>query len=310
MYERVHMHSLRMYSLSIYVCTGHLLLALGQTVEHMMREDDRLELDAGCVAVFAGEHVDLALVDAELADVCLEEEDVGALHDWVQDLGCRERVLEPTHDLAALLDARDGEAARNVERLRPVAQGVRADLVRRPEELDTLHVHPRRRPHLDEVLPDCLDAIEVATHLVVHQGEPVSDPEDERAARTGALVDVHCLEHALRDVHPARGLETVVQHKVGLLEDQVAQLRLGDALLAHAANRRIVALLLCVQLCWRCHGGCRGLRRRRRRSLFAGSLRTLRRRRRYSLRRGRHPRLRLGRRCRCGRHCRRFASSA
>ena len=43
-----------------------------------MAEDDWLEADlrVGLVAVFAGEHVDLALVEAKLRDVGLEEEDV------------------------------------------------------------------------------------------------------------------------------------------------------------------------------------------------------------------------------------------
>lgn len=42
----------------------------------MMRQDDRLELDTDGVAILPRQHVDLALVDAQLADVRLEEEDV------------------------------------------------------------------------------------------------------------------------------------------------------------------------------------------------------------------------------------------
>ena len=43
-----------------------------------MTENDRLEADlwVRLIAVFAGKHVDLALVQAELRDVGLEEEDI------------------------------------------------------------------------------------------------------------------------------------------------------------------------------------------------------------------------------------------
>ena len=67
----------------------------------MVREDDGLVLEPSGRAVLAREHVHLALVDAELAHVRLEVEDVGALHQRVQDLRGRERALLPPHDLAA-----------------------------------------------------------------------------------------------------------------------------------------------------------------------------------------------------------------
>jgi hypothetical protein len=47
-----------------------------EPIKHMVRENDRLQLDAHGVAVFAREHVDLPLIDAELANVGLQEEDI------------------------------------------------------------------------------------------------------------------------------------------------------------------------------------------------------------------------------------------
>ena len=47
-----------------------------------MREDYGLILDLRfrLVAVLTGEHIDLALIHTELADISLQEEDVSALH--------------------------------------------------------------------------------------------------------------------------------------------------------------------------------------------------------------------------------------
>jgi len=50
-------------------------------------KDDGLLLAGDLVAVLAGQHVHLALVEAQLADVGFQEEDVGALHAGVEQLG-------------------------------------------------------------------------------------------------------------------------------------------------------------------------------------------------------------------------------
>ena len=50
-----------------------------KTERETHREDNGLELDFDRVTVLAGEHVHLALVEPELANVRLEEKDVGAL---------------------------------------------------------------------------------------------------------------------------------------------------------------------------------------------------------------------------------------
>eukprot|EP00965_Chrysotila_dentata_P155827 5149253-Pleurochrysis_carterae.AAC.1 len=112
----------------------------------------------------------------------LQEEDVGALHQRIEDLCRSQRPFSAAHDLAALCDARNGKAARDVERERPVVLSMLRDLLGRPEELHALHVHPCSCPHMNQVVTDSLDALQVASHFVVHQSKPVSNPENECAA--------------------------------------------------------------------------------------------------------------------------------
>mmetsp|Transcript_17078 Transcript_17078/g.41991 ORF Transcript_17078/g.41991 Transcript_17078/m.41991 type:complete len:351 (+) Transcript_17078:1159-2211(+) len=197
---------------------GHLLLPLLEPGQHVVAEDHRLVLALDVVAVLARQHVHLALIHAELADVRLEEEDVGALHDGVEDLRRRQVVrLAAAHDLRAAQDARQLVAARDVQHQRPVLVAPLVDLLGGPDELHAAQVHAHRLPHLHHVLAHLLDLLQVAAHLVVHQREPVCDPELEVAARLGELVDVEALHHPLRDVHAARRLEPVVANRHGLL---------------------------------------------------------------------------------------------
>mmetsp|Transcript_34153 Transcript_34153/g.70549 ORF Transcript_34153/g.70549 Transcript_34153/m.70549 type:complete len:239 (-) Transcript_34153:386-1102(-) len=208
-----------------------------------MGEDDGLVLDASGITVLSCQHVHLALVHPELADVRLEEEDVRALHERVEDLGGCELVLEPAHDLAALLHACNRCPSRNVQGLRPVRCGVVRDLIRTPNELHLVHIHPRRFPHLHEVLAHNLDLVEVASHLVVHEGEPVRYPEDEGSAPPRALVHVHRLEHSLCNVHPPRWLESVVEHEgIWFLAQQHREFSVSHALLPHAADELVLSL--------------------------------------------------------------------
>ena len=69
-----------------------------------VRQNDWLEfyLGFGNIAVLSSEHVHLSLIHAELANVCLQEEDVSALHARVEDLSRRQVVLLfPPHNRAA-----------------------------------------------------------------------------------------------------------------------------------------------------------------------------------------------------------------
>mmetsp|Transcript_34451 Transcript_34451/g.77686 ORF Transcript_34451/g.77686 Transcript_34451/m.77686 type:complete len:266 (+) Transcript_34451:1543-2340(+) len=206
-----------------------------------MGEDDGLVLDACRVAVLPCQHVDLPLIDAKLADVRLEEEDVGSLHEGIQDLGRSKFVLQPPHDLATLLDSCDRRPPRNIQRLRPVRNSVRRDLLRAPHELNFVHVHPCGLPDLHQVLADSLDLLQVSSHLVVHQRKPVGHPEDESPSRLGALVHIHRLEDALSDVHAAGGLKPVVQlERIRLLGQEKRELAIRHAFLSHTSNELIL----------------------------------------------------------------------
>ena len=50
-------------------------------------KDDGFLLAGDLVAVLAGQHVHFSLVEAQLANVSFQEEDVGALHTRVEQLG-------------------------------------------------------------------------------------------------------------------------------------------------------------------------------------------------------------------------------
>ena len=67
------------------------------------------------------------------------------------------------------------------------------------------HLHAGRRPDLDEIFAHGDDLAEVAAHLVVHEREPVGDPEAERGVRAveGAFVHVDGFEESLCDKYPA-----------------------------------------------------------------------------------------------------------
>ena len=145
---------------------GHLFLALDESADHAVGDDDGFVLVG--VGHLDGEHVDLALVDAELADVDVEEEDVGALHAGVDELGDPQLVgLVPAHDGRALLDAGDSVLAGHLHHLQPVLVGALVDLLGGPEELHVAHLHAHRPPDLDEVLPDRPDLLQVPLELAV-----------------------------------------------------------------------------------------------------------------------------------------------
>ena len=94
----------------------------------------------------------------------------------------------------------------------------------------------KKKKTAHHVVPDHLDLGQVPSHLVVQLREPVRDPELESHSRFGELVDVQSLHHALRDVHPTRGLEAVVGDRVWFFFEEQAKLVVLDALLADGAG--------------------------------------------------------------------------
>ena len=90
------------------------------SVRSVVRQDDGLVLALDIVAVLSREHVHLALIHTELANISLEEEDVRALHARVKDLRSREFVaLASTHDLRASQNTRQFVLTRDVQHQRP-----------------------------------------------------------------------------------------------------------------------------------------------------------------------------------------------
>lgn len=68
------------------------------------------------VAVFASQHVHLALIEAELAHVSFQKENISALHAWIQNVGGWHRVaFGSAHDLRAFLYSSDVVLTGNVD---------------------------------------------------------------------------------------------------------------------------------------------------------------------------------------------------
>jgi hypothetical protein len=100
-------------------------------VMHTMRQDHRLQLALDDIAIITSKHVDLALIQTQLANVGLEVEDIGALHAWVEDL-CRWHLVtgSTTHDLRASFDTCQVEGACDIDHKSPVLLGCLVDLLR------------------------------------------------------------------------------------------------------------------------------------------------------------------------------------
>jgi hypothetical protein len=178
-----------------------------------MTQNNWFVLDSGRVTVLTGQHVDLALVDSQLANVRLEEKDIRALHERIQDLGGRQTPFEPSHDLTTLFDARHVEATSDIEHGRPVGRRLLGNFFRRPFKDDIRQVHARRLPNFNKIVADRFDFVQITAHFIIHESKPVGDPKDKGRVGTlrGTLVDIHGLEDALGNVHAPRRFKAVVQ---------------------------------------------------------------------------------------------------
>mmetsp|Transcript_22769 Transcript_22769/g.48168 ORF Transcript_22769/g.48168 Transcript_22769/m.48168 type:complete len:309 (-) Transcript_22769:133-1059(-) len=216
-----------------------------------MTQDDGFVLYFGSNAVIACKHVHLSLIDPQLTNVGLQEEDVRALHERIQDLCRSQTALHSTHDLAAFFDSSNVEAPSNIQHVGPVLVGMGRKFFRTPLKLDVGEVHSRGLPDLEQVFSDRFDFVQVPPHFVVHEGKPIGDPKNKGRIRSGkgAFVDVHGLEDALRNVHAAARFEAIVQvepHRVvgsaALCQDQAFQFVRVLAFLAHRQNPVVVGL--------------------------------------------------------------------
>mmetsp|Transcript_14158 Transcript_14158/g.30893 ORF Transcript_14158/g.30893 Transcript_14158/m.30893 type:complete len:332 (+) Transcript_14158:1451-2446(+) len=192
---------------------GHFFLPRLESVQHVMRQDNGFVFNARRIAIFSRQHIHLSLIDAQLTNARLEEKHVRTLHEGVQNLGRRERAFESSHDLTTFFDARHVESSRHVEHGGPVHVRLLGDFFRRPFEHDIGQIHPGRLPNFNEVVSDRLDLVQIAAHLVVHEGEPIGHPKDKGGIGTGvgAFVHVHGLEDTLGNVHATGGFKAVVE---------------------------------------------------------------------------------------------------
>jgi hypothetical protein len=169
----------------------------------MVGEDDWFELPLDLVAVFSGEDINSDLIVAQLTDIGLKKEDIGALHARVKNLASGHFVaLFPAHDGATARDSIQSVAARDVHNQRPVLRGTTIDLLRAPQKLHVSKVHAGRLPDLDHVASHGLNLLQVAAHLVVELREPIRNPELEAASGFREFVNIDHFHDALGDVHP------------------------------------------------------------------------------------------------------------
>ena len=95
-------------------------------------------------------------------------------------------------------------------------RGILLDEVRGPNEAHILHLHATTLPDVHEILPRVLDLLDVSTHLVVHESEPIRHIELENTPSLCTFVHVHRFKEPLRNVHAPRRLEAIVQVELPL----------------------------------------------------------------------------------------------
>lgn len=143
----------------------HLFLTLFETKKHVMTQDDWLYYVG---AVVSGEHVDLGLINTKLADIGLEEENIGALHARVEDLrGGHFHTFFSSHDGTALHDTCDVGVSADVHDPAPVLLGSIIDFLRSPKESNVAKIHASSLPDLYKISTDHLNLVEVTSHFIV-----------------------------------------------------------------------------------------------------------------------------------------------
>jgi hypothetical protein len=134
----------------------------------MVRNNNRLLFSADVITVLTGKHVYLALVHSQLANISLQEKDVGALHARVEHLRARHIItFISSHNLSTAFNSRDVILPTNINDRRPVLLRSPVDFLRCPEELDIVEVHASSLPYLDKVATYNLNLLEFASHLIV-----------------------------------------------------------------------------------------------------------------------------------------------
>jgi hypothetical protein len=112
------------------------------------------------IGILSGQHVDFSLIDAQLANVNIQEEDIGALHTGIKELGNLELVrLFFAHDGCTFLNPGNGITARDIHDLHPILVGSLVDFLRRPNKFDIRHLHPGCLPYLNKIFSDGSDLL-------------------------------------------------------------------------------------------------------------------------------------------------------
>ena len=136
----------------------------GGYIRRTMGKDNGLLLDLLLLAVLPRQNINFPLIHSELANVCLQEEDVRALHAGIKYLGRTEVVgLASAHDLRATHDARQVERRSDLEHQRPVLARAAIDLVRCPNKFNIIHIHPNSFPYFDHVGSNVSDLVQIAS---------------------------------------------------------------------------------------------------------------------------------------------------
>jgi hypothetical protein len=97
-----------------------------------MRDNYGFLGSASVIRVLPRQHIHLPLILAQLAQISLKEEDIGALHGRVEELrdGNRiVRIISTTHDGTASLDSVHGVLASDIQHSQPVVVGTFVDLI-------------------------------------------------------------------------------------------------------------------------------------------------------------------------------------
>mmetsp|Transcript_33843 Transcript_33843/g.54847 ORF Transcript_33843/g.54847 Transcript_33843/m.54847 type:complete len:229 (-) Transcript_33843:622-1308(-) len=147
---------------------GHFGLSLLKPWEHMVGQNNGFQLALDVIAVFTCKHIDLALVQPKLTDVCLEEKDIGTLHAWVKNLSSGHVIrIISSHNCTATFNAREVVPSSNVHHGQPVFIGPLVDLISSPHKLHVSHVHPYCLPNLNEILSNFPNLLKIASHFVI-----------------------------------------------------------------------------------------------------------------------------------------------
>mmetsp|Transcript_89945 Transcript_89945/g.259233 ORF Transcript_89945/g.259233 Transcript_89945/m.259233 type:complete len:258 (-) Transcript_89945:144-917(-) len=201
----------------IWIRFRHLFLPGLESVQHVVAQNDGLVLDFCRLTVFSSQHINFPLIDSQLTHIGFQKENIRTLHEWVQDLRRRQVAFQSSHNLTTLLDSSNVESTSNIQHCRPVLIGMLRDFFRRPFELHIRQIHTGSLPDFLQILSDRLNLRQIASHFVIHQSKPIGDPENK--GRVGSwcrtLINIHCLENSLSNVHSTTWFKSIVEIKAG-----------------------------------------------------------------------------------------------